>query len=66
MKDTTVRFYWIAWDGRYGDEGEEVRRTLHEALKVYNALGDVPYKKLVACYNDRDEDLYVAKAPYPA
>lgn len=62
--DTIVRFYWICWDGRDGIDGEEVRRTLPDALKVYHALGDVPYKKLVACYNDHDETLYTAKAPF--
>ena len=53
--DRIVRFWWIAWDNRDGTEGELIIRTSSkDAVKAYIDLGNVPYKKLVECYNDHD------------
>ena len=58
MKDTIIRYYWIAWDNRDGTEDEAVARTLEQAEKIYAQVErTAPYVKLVACYHDRDETL---------
>lgn len=58
--DTIIRAYWICWDNFDGTEGEQLIKTRTEADKAFDALA-VPYKKMVACYNDHDEDIKVLK-----
>ena len=56
--DKLVRFYWIVCDLANGGEAEYTAKSLKEARAIYDGL-NVPYKKLVACYYDRDETLCV-------
>ena len=54
--DKIIRSYWIAWDNNNGTDDENVFRNQGAAWDYYRKLA-VPYKKLVACYSDRDETL---------
>ena len=54
--DKIIRSYWIAWDNSNGTDDEAVYRNAEAAWNYYNKLA-VPYKKIVACYNDHDETL---------
>lgn len=54
--DNITRYYWITWDNTNGIDGEEIFRTRKAADDFFSKLA-VPYKKLVACYNDRDETI---------
>jgi len=54
--DTIIRSYWIAWDNTNGTDDEKVFRNADAAWDYYRKLA-VPYKKLVACYNDHDVTL---------
>lgn len=54
--DTIIRSYWIAWDNQNGTDDEMVLRNAEAAWSYYNKLA-VPYKELVACYNDHDVTL---------
>lgn len=56
--DKIIRFYWICWENSDGTEGEEILKDKTAALKFFDQL-KVPYKKIVACYNDHDETLMV-------
>lgn len=56
--DKIVRYYWICWDNSNGTDGEEIFRDKAKALQYFDKL-NVPYKKLVACYNDHDEDIMI-------
>ena len=56
--DKIIRYYWICWDNSNGTEGEEIIRSKENAIKFFDQL-TAPYKKLVACYNDRDETIMV-------
>lgn len=59
--DKIIRYYWIAWDNSDGTEGEQVIRDRDAAIRFYLGLGNVPYRKLVACYNDHDETVSTYK-----
>ena len=56
--DTIIRTYWIAWDNSNGTDDEKVFPAANAtaAWNYYRKLA-VPYKKIVACYNDHDETL---------
>ena len=54
--DKIIRFYWICWDNSNGTEGEELFNNKTDALRFFDKL-TVPYKKLVACYNDHGETI---------
>lgn len=54
--DTIIRSYWIAWDNTNGTDDEKVLHNAAAAWDYYRKLA-VPYKKLVACYNDHDVTL---------
>jgi hypothetical protein len=56
--DKIIRSYWIAWDNSNGTDDEKVFTAAQQAAAwdYYRKLA-VPYKKLVACYQDRDVTL---------
>ena len=54
--DTIIRSYWIAWDNSNGTDDEKVLRNAEAAWDYYRKLA-ARYKKIVACYNDRDVTL---------
>lgn len=58
--DTIIRYYWICWDNTNGTDDEKVFHNPEAAWDYYRKLA-VPYKKLCACYNDRDETLSTTK-----
>lgn len=57
MANNIVRFYWVVNDNHDGTETEETFRTKEAALAYYRGLGSVPYKKVVAVYDDKDVEI---------
>ena len=61
--DTIIRAYWICWDNSNGTDDEKVYTAAQKAAAwdYFHKLS-VPYKKIVACYRDRDVTLATVQA----
>ena len=59
---TIIRFYWVTGDCYNGTDFEVIfpATRKNDAMEYYNNTHS-PFKKIVACYDDHDEELAFEK-----